>query len=101
MTEQQARKSRKRPSKLKRLEARITRDQKRIIERAARLRGTSVTDFVVASAQRAATDTIQDFEMMSLRGEAREAFVNALLKPPAPNAAASRAAERYRRRISP
>ena len=99
MVQQQAHKSRKRPSKLERLEARITRDQKRIIERAARLRGTSVTDFVVVSAQRAATDTIKDFEMMSLRGEAREAFVNALLNPPAPNAAANRAAERFRRRI--
>ena len=99
MTHQQARKSRKRPSKLERLEARITREQKRIIERAARLRGTSVTDFVVVSAQRAATDTIKDVEMMSLRGEAREAFVNALLNPPAPNAAANRAAERFRRRI--
>ena len=99
MAQQQARKSRKRPSKLERLEARITRDQKRIIERAARLRGTSVTDFVVVSAQRAATDTIKDFEMMSLRGKAREAFVNALLNPPAPHAAANRGAERFQRRI--
>ena len=99
MAQQQARKSRKRPSKLERLEARITGEQKRIIERAARLRGTSVTDFVVVSAQRAATDAIKDFEMMRLRGEAREAFVNALLNPPAPNAAASRAAQRFQRRI--
>ena len=99
MGQQQARKRRKRPAKLKRLEARITQVQKRIIERAAALRGTSVTDFVVVSAQRAATDTIKDFEMMSLRGEAREAFVNALLNPPAPNAAANSAAERFQRRI--
>jgi len=99
MAQQQARKVRKRPSKLERLEARITRDQKRIIERAARLRGTSVTDFVVVSAQRAATDTIKDYEIMSVRGEARKAFVSALLNPPAPNAAASRAAERFQRRI--
>lgn len=100
MSRQQARNARKRPSKLERLEARITREQKRIIERAARLRGTSVTDFVVVSAQQAATNTIKDHEMMSLRGAAREAFVNALLNPPAPNTAANRAAGRYRRRIS-
>lgn len=100
MAPRQARKARKRPSKLERLEARITREQKRIIERAAGLRGTSVTDFVVVSAQQAATNAIKDYEMMSLRGEAREAFVNALLNPPAPNAVANRAVGRYRRRIS-
>lgn len=100
MAQQQTRKARKGASKLERLEARVTRDQKRIIERAARLRGTSVTDFVVVSAQQAATDTIKDLEMMSLHGEAREAFINALRNPPVPNAAANKAAERYRQRIS-
>ena len=100
MAHQQARRAREGPSKSERLEARITREQKRIIERAAGLRGTSVTEFVVVSAQQAATNAIMDYEMMSLRGEAREAFVNALLNPPAPNAAANRAAGRYRQRIS-
>jgi len=101
MAQQQTIKARKRSSKLERLEARITREQKRIIERAAGLRGTSVTDFVVVSTQQAAANIIKDFEMMSLRGEAREAFVNALINPPTPNAAAKRAVARYRRRISP
>jgi uncharacterized protein (DUF1778 family) len=100
MAQQQVRKALKRPAKLERLEARITREQKRIIERAAGLRGTSVTDFVVVSAQQAAANIIKDHEMMSLRGEARERFVNALLNPPAPNAAAKRAVGRYRRRIN-
>ena len=100
MALQQALRVKKRPSKLERLEARITGEQKRIIERAAGLRGTSVTDFVVVSAQQAAANIIKDYEMMSLRGEAREAFVNALINPPVPNAAARRAVARYRRRIS-
>ena len=99
MVQQQSRKVWRRPSKLERLEARITREQKRIIERAAGLRGTSVTDFVVVSAQQAATNTIKEYEMMSLQGEARDVFVNALLNPPAPTAAARRAAKRYLRRI--
>lgn len=86
------------PAKQKRLEARITRDQKRLIERAAYLRGTSVTDFVLASAQQAATATIKDFEMLSLRDEARQVFVNALLNPPLPNAVAQAAARRYKQR---
>ncbi len=99
MTQQQARKVWRRPSKPERLEARITREQKRIIERAAGLRGSSVTDFVVASAQEAATNAIREYEMMTLQGEARDEFVNALLNPPVPNAAAKRAAKHYLRRI--
>ena len=99
MARQQAVKARKYARKLERLEARVTREQKRIIERAAELRGTSVTEFVVVSAQQAATKTIKDFETLSLRGEAREVFVNALLNPPAPNAAAKAAARRYKQRL--
>ena len=99
MARQQAVKARKYARKLERLEARVTREQKRIIERAAELRGTSVTEFVVVSAQQAATKTIKDFETLRLRGEAREVFVNALLNPPAPNAAAKAAARRYKQRL--
>ncbi len=99
MARQQAVKARKYSRKLERLEARVTREQKRIIERAAELRGTSVTEFVVVSAQQAATKTIKDFETLSLRGEARKVFVNALLNPPAPNAAAKAAARRYKQRL--
>ncbi|PYU28576.1 MAG: DUF1778 domain-containing protein [Acidobacteria bacterium] len=99
MARQQAVKARKYSRKLERLEARVTREQKRIIERAAELRGTSVTEFVVVSAQQAATKTIKDFETLSLRGEARKVFVNALLNPPAPHAAAKAAARRYKQRL--
>ena len=99
MARQQAVKARKYSRKLERLEARVTREQKRMIERAAELRGTSVTEFVVLSAQQAATKTIKDFETLRLRGEAREVFVNALLNPPAPNAAAKAAARRYKQRL--
>ena len=85
-----------RSPKQERLEARITPDQKRLIERAAELRGTTVTEFVVASAQQAATDTIKNFEVLTLRDEARRVFVNAVLNPPRPNEAARAAARRYK-----
>jgi uncharacterized protein (DUF1778 family) len=86
-----------RSRKEERLEARLTAAQKRLIERAAALRGTSVTEFVVVSAQEAATNAIKDFEVLSLREEAREVFVNTILNPPAPNEAARIAAERYKK----
>ena len=93
MAQAQAHRSRKE----ERLEARVTPAQKRLIERAAALRGTSVTEFVVASAQEAARSAIKDFEVLSLREEAREVFINAILNPPAPNEAARLAAERYKK----
>lgn len=88
-----------RSRKKERLEARVTPAQKRLIERAAALRGTSVTEFVMASAQEAATTTIKDFEVLHLRDQAREVFINAVLNPPAPNDAARAAAERYRKHM--
>jgi uncharacterized protein (DUF1778 family) len=83
--------------KEQRLEARVTPEQKRLIERAATLRGTTVTEFVVASAQDAAADTIKNFEVLHLRDQAREVFVNAVLNPPTPNRAARAAATRYKK----
>lgn len=89
-----------RPIKRERLEARVTREQKRVIERAAEIRGMSLTDFVLACAQQAATEIIREAETLSLRGDAREAFVNALLLPPAPSPSLVAAARRYRSRVS-
>lgn len=46
--------------------------------------GSSVTEFIVASAQQAAAaETIKDFELLTLHNEARDVFVNAVLHPPA------------------
>jgi uncharacterized protein (DUF1778 family) len=95
----QVQRTEQRSRKEERLEARVTSAQKDLIERAAALRGTSVTEFVVASAQEAATTTIKDFDALHLRDQAREVFINAVLNPPAPNDAARAAAERYRRHM--
>jgi uncharacterized protein (DUF1778 family) len=67
------------------------------LEHAASLRGTSLSDFVLASAQKEATQTIQDFEMLTLCNEDREVFINALLKPQAPNETLRNAADRYKK----
>lgn len=92
-------KVRRRHTKQERLEARISPAQKRILERAATLRGTSLSDFVLASAQEAATKTIKDFEILSLCDEARDVFINALMNPPAPNRVLRAAADRYKKHL--
>lgn len=89
----------RRSRKEARLEARVTPEQKRLIARAAALRGFSVTEFVVASAQQAASDAIKEFEFLTLHDHARNVFVNAVLHPPSPNKAARAAARRYKERM--
>jgi uncharacterized protein (DUF1778 family) len=85
-------------SKKERLEARLTPEQKKHIEHAARIKGTSVSDFVVLSADDAAVRTIREQEVLTLNERAREVFVNALLKPPAPGRRLVAAAKRYKER---
>ena len=80
-----------------RFEARIPRDEKRTLERAADLSGRSLTDFVMSSAREAALETIERYEGMVLSDPRdRAAFVNAMLKPRAPSDTLKAAAARYR-----
>jgi len=90
----------RRSRKEERLEARPTPEQKNPIARPAALRGSSVTNFVVASAQQAASETIMDFEPLPPHDSASDAFVKALLNPPAPNVAARSAARRYKKEMA-
>jgi uncharacterized protein (DUF1778 family) len=79
-----------------RLEARVSRDQKALLQRAARLQGRSLTDFLVSSAQEAALRTIRDFEIIRLSAEDSRAFADALLHPKRPAAALRAAMRRHR-----
>jgi uncharacterized protein (DUF1778 family) len=85
-------------SKKERLEARLTPEQKNHIEHAARIKGTSVSDFVVLSADDAAVRTIREQEVLTLSERARQVFADALLHPPAPNRRLLAAAKRYKER---
>jgi uncharacterized protein (DUF1778 family) len=79
-----------------RLEARITVDQKRLIERAAALEGRSITDFVLASVQEAARRTIEEHHRLELSVRDTEVFVDALLNPRPVNARLRETVRRYR-----
>jgi uncharacterized protein (DUF1778 family) len=85
--------------KIERIEARLNPDQRRRIEYAASLRGTSISDFIVSSADDAAARTIRQHEVWVLTDRDREAFVNAMMHPPAPSARMRAAAKRYKQRI--
>ena len=68
-----------------RLEARVTVEQKALIEHAAALQGRTVTDFVLTSVQEAAQRAIEDHEVIRLSVKDTQAFVDALLNPREPS----------------
>lgn len=85
------------PSKSARFEARITEDQKAVFQRAAVLGGhRSLTEFVIQSAQEKADALIREHDVLNLTANDQRLFVEALLKPPAPNQKLKRAARRYK-----
>jgi uncharacterized protein (DUF1778 family) len=90
-----------RPQKLQRIEARIRPDQKNRIERAASIRGTSISDFIVQHADEAARRTIQEHEVWTLNEAQSKAFVEACLNPRKPSKRLLAAAERYKRLVQP
>jgi uncharacterized protein (DUF1778 family) len=88
----------KRAPKVDRIEARLPRETKIVIEHAAQLEGVSASDFVVTHAHEAARTVISEHERWRLDRLQSAAFVDALLNPPEPNEALRRAAERYKTR---
>jgi uncharacterized protein (DUF1778 family) len=77
-----------------RLDARVTREEKEMIETAASLSGTSASDFIRLATRQAALNTIREHEVLSLNDEAKRVFVEALLNPPKPTEKAITAARR-------
>ncbi|WP_372005433.1 DUF1778 domain-containing protein [Tistrella mobilis] len=81
-----------------RLEARVSAEQKRLIEHAAALEGRSVTDFVLAAVQDAARRAIEDHRRIDLSLRDGEAFVRALTEPHPVNDRLMDTIRRYRQR---
>jgi uncharacterized protein (DUF1778 family) len=76
-----------------RIEARITPDTLALVRRAAELKGCSLSDFVVTSAQAAAYKTIEETNIIRLSADDQVRFVESLLNPPAPSPVILRAFE--------
>ena len=83
------------PARSERLEARISKEQKRLFTKAAALDGCSLSEFVVSSAQEAARKTIREHETLALSARDQEAFITALLDDTPPGETLRQAARRY------
>lgn len=83
-----------------RVHLRLDARSKRKLKRAAAYEETTVSRFVLNNAVAAADRVIQTRERIVLPATDWDAFHDALLNPPTPNAALRRAARRYRKRIN-
>ncbi|OIP19978.1 MAG: DUF1778 domain-containing protein [Comamonadaceae bacterium CG_4_9_14_3_um_filter_60_33] len=79
-----------------RLEARISHEQKVLFQQAAMLSTRTLSEFVVASAQEAATRIIEAHESIRLSREDQIRFVSTLLNPPEPIDRLRQAGAQYR-----
>jgi len=86
-----------RNGKKERLEARVSPEQKRLFLRAASLDGSTLSEFVIATLQSVAKQTIQDHEILRLSERDRKFFVETLLHPPRPNQKLREAFDEYRK----
>ena len=83
-----------------RLDARVTREEKEMIETAASLSGTSASDFIRMATRQAALNAIREHEVLTLNEQEKRVFVEALLNPPKPNEKAIGAARRLTKEIA-
>ncbi len=74
-----------RTARSSRLEVRVASDEKEIIEKAATLTGSNVTDFVRSTMLARARDMVRAHEVIKLTTESSRIFVEALANPPEPN----------------
>lgn len=92
-------KTKRRAAKRGRFAARISEEQKVLLQRAADLQGRSLSDFVIESAQRAAEAVIREREVITLSAEDSRAFAEAMLNPPEPNERLRAAFARYQEEV--
>jgi uncharacterized protein (DUF1778 family) len=81
-----------------RLEIRLTREQKWLVERAAAARGASVAEFARQAMQTAAAEAVAEQEVLRLCAADQLAFAAALSAPTEPGDRLRLAYKRYRER---
>jgi uncharacterized protein (DUF1778 family) len=84
------------PAAIDRLDVRLTKEKKELIEQAAAASGQTVTDFTVSTLCRRARKVLREEQVLVLTDRDRDAFLAALENPPKPNAALLRAARDWR-----
>lgn len=82
--------------KSERVAARLSPEQKQLLQRAADLEHRTLTDFMVESGLRSAEEVIRRHEVITLSERGARAFMEAVYNPQPANAYLRQAAERYK-----
>ena len=82
-----------------RIDVRLRPEQKSEIERAAQIKGLTVTDFIIQNAVENARQAIREYETWTLERPDAEIFAAALMQPPTLGPQLSQAAKRYKERF--
>lgn len=81
-----------------RIDIRISKDQKELIQYASSLMGfKSVSEFIISCVSREAKEIVADNNQILKSIEDKKIFVNAMINPPAPNAALKKAYKNYKK----
>jgi uncharacterized protein (DUF1778 family) len=68
-----------------RLEARVTAEDKELLQQAAAVKGLTLTAFLTSSAREAAIKVLREQHVIELSRKDQRAFAEAMLSPDAPN----------------
>jgi uncharacterized protein (DUF1778 family) len=82
-----------------RFEARIDPTIKEVIVQAAKIRGLSLTEFVIQAAHSCAVETLEVQRRLQLSKQDQALFIDTLMNPPAPNVALTQAARQSQARL--
>ena len=82
-----------------RIDVRLRPEQKAEIERAAHIKGLTVTDFIIQNAVTNARQAIREYETWTLERPDAELFAAALMEPVALGPQLTQAAKRYKERF--
>ena len=82
-------------TKQSRLDLRVSPEQKELLERAASLRGLSVSSYLLSNSIEAATKDIESHEKLVLNDNDRDLFLSLMENPPEPNKALKSAMRRF------
>lgn len=88
-----------RPLKEQRLEARVPSELKEMFQRAAELKGLTLTDYVINVLVDNSQQVIRDHEVLTWTGRNRDVFLRALMNPPPPSPSLVAALSRYRKMV--
>lgn len=87
-------------TKSQRLEARVSPRVKALLQEAAELQGSSLSEFVSRSAEEVAKQIIREHTILQLSAAESEAFANALVQSAKPNRALKNAYSEFKKEVS-